>query len=149
MGNFLIYLLILAISLGPMGFETFSFSAGPENREVNLDLTSEQIQTIKDLKIQFRREEAQIQKKIMIKRMEFRTLNPEEISGEKGEEIRRQMKALMLQARGRSLFYQQEAFLVLTPEQRKKISFETDLGFHCRGWFHRGGRWGLGPGDSR
>jgi hypothetical protein len=132
-----------------MGFETCSFSAGPEDREVNLDLTPGQIQELNDLKAQFRREEEQIRKKIMIKRMEFRTLNPEELKSDKGEEIRRQIQSLLFQARERSLFYRQEALMVYTPEQRKKISAEADLGFHCRGWFHRGGRWGGGgPGPA-
>ena len=147
MGNFFIYLLTIMISLGPMGFETSSFSAGPEELDVNLDLTPGQIQELNDLKVQFRREEEQIRKKIMIKRMEFRTLNPEELKSDKGEEIRRQIQSLMFQARERSLFYRQEAFMVYTPEQRKKISAETDLGFHCRGWFHQGGRWGGGTGS--
>jgi hypothetical protein len=147
-GNFLLYLLIIGISLGPMGFETSSFSAGPEDRDVNLDLTPGQIQELNDLKAQFRREEEQIRKKIMMKRMEFRTLNPEELKSDQGEEIRRQIQSLLLQARERSLFYRQEAFMVFTPEQRKKISAETDLGFHCRGWFHRGGRWGTGTGSG-
>lgn len=136
------------ISLGPLGFETFSFSAGPEDREVNLDLAPRQIQELNDLKAQFRREEEQIRKNMMIKRMEFRSLNPEELKSDKGEEIRRQIQSLMFQARERSLFYRQEAFMVYTPEQRKKISAETDLGFHCRGWFHRGGRWGAGTGSG-
>jgi Spy/CpxP family protein refolding chaperone len=127
-----------------MGFETYSFAAGPENREVNLDPTPEQIQTLKDLKIQFHREQSQIRKKIMIKRMEARTLTPDEFNGEKGDEIRNQIQSLMLQARERSLFYREEAYRVYTPEQRKKISPDTDLGFHCRGWFRRGGRWGSG-----
>ena len=123
-----------------MGFETYSLSAGPEDRDMNLDLTPGQSQTLKNLKIQFYREQDQIRRKIMIKRMELRTLNPEEIRTDKGEEIRRQIQSLLIQARERSLFYRQEAFLVYTPEQRKKISAETDLGFHCRGWFRRGGR---------
>jgi hypothetical protein len=147
-GIFFIYLLTIVISLGPMGFETSSFSGGPEDRDVNLDLSPRQIQELNDLKAQFRREEAQIQKKIMIKRMEFRTLNPEELKTDQGEEIRRQIQFLMFQARERSLFYRQEALMVYTPEQRKKISPETDLGFHCRGWFHRGGRWGAGTGSG-
>jgi len=131
-----------------MGFETYSLSAGPEDRDMNLDLTPGQSQTLKNLKIQFYREQDQIRRKIMIKRMELRTLNPEEIRTDKGEEIRRQIQSLLIQARERSLFYQQEAFMVYTPEQRKKISAETNLGFHCRGWFRRGGRWGAGIGSG-
>ena len=84
----------------------------------------------------------------MIKRMELRTLNAEEIRAEKGEEIRREIQTLLIQVRERSLYYQQEATLVLTPGQRKKISVETDLGFHCGGWFRRGGRWGMGSGSG-
>ena len=132
-----------------MGLETCSFSAGPEDREVNLDLTPGQIQELNDLKAQFRREEEQIRKKIMIKRMEARTLSSEDFRGEKGEEIRGQIQSFLFQIRERSLFYRQEAFRVLTPEQRKKMSSEIDLGFHCRGWFRRGGRWGALPAPSQ
>jgi Spy/CpxP family protein refolding chaperone len=137
-----------------MGFEPLVFSAGSEVRADDLELTPDQDQTLKTLNQQFHREQAQIRKKIMIRRMELRTLNAEEIRAEKGEEIRREIQTLLLQGRERALFYRQEATQVLSPEQRKKISAETDLGFHCGGWFHRGGRWGIGtgsggPGSSR
>lgn len=143
MADFLLRLFIV-MSLLPMGFETFCFSASPEERDLNVELTPAQVQELNDLKAQFHREEEQIRQKIMVKRMEFRTLNPEELKSEKGEEIRRQIQSLMFQARERSLFYRQQAFMVYTPEQRRKISAEADLGFHCRGWFQRGGRWGAG-----
>ncbi|MBI4767171.1 MAG: Spy/CpxP family protein refolding chaperone [Deltaproteobacteria bacterium] len=144
----LLYLLILGIGLGPMGFETRAVSAGPEIRADDLELTPDQAQTLKTLNQQFHREQAQIRRKIMIKRMELRTLNAEEIRADEGEELRREIQALLLQARERSLYYRQEAYQVLTPEQRKKIPVETDLGFHCGGWFRRGGRWGMGSGSG-
>ncbi len=84
----------------------------------------------------------------MIRRMELRTMNAEEIRAEKGEEIRREIQSLLFQARERSLHYRQEAILVLTPEQQKRISVDTDLGFHCGGWHRRGGRWGMGAGGG-
>jgi hypothetical protein len=114
-----------------------------------LDLNPEQGRLLKDLKTQFRQEENEIRKKVMLKRMEFRTLSPEEFKGEKGEDLRRQMQALMLQARERALFYQQEALSILTPEQKKKLPPDCDLGFHCRGWFRRGGGPGMGMGMGR
>jgi len=127
-----------------MGFETYSFSADLENRDDDLELTSGQIQTLKELKTQFRRELAQIRKKIRIKRIELKTLTHEEYRAEKWEELKREIQSLMLQARERALFYQKEALMVFTPEQQKKIPAEFNLGFHCGGWFRRGGRWRTG-----
>jgi hypothetical protein len=147
-GNFLLYFIIIVISLGPMGVETCFSSAGPEGRDMNLDLTPGQVQALKDLNVQFYREQSQLREKIIIKRMEARNLSPDDFRGEKGEEIRSQIQSFLFQVRERSLFYRQEAFKVLTPEQRKKISTETDLGFHCRGWLRRGGRWGAGSGSG-
>jgi Spy/CpxP family protein refolding chaperone len=144
----LLYLFILGISFGPMGFQPPAVSAGSEIRADDLELTPDQVQNLKTLNQQFQREQAQIRRKVMIKRMELRTLNAEEIRAEKGEEIRREIQALLFQARERSLYYRQEAALVLTPEQRKRLSIETDLGFHCGGWFRRGGRWGMGTGSG-
>jgi Spy/CpxP family protein refolding chaperone len=155
--NFLrniLYLLIIGLSLGPPGFGLPAFSAAPEIQADDLELTPDQVQTMKTLNQQFHREQAQIRRKIMILRMELRTLNPEEVRGEEGEEIRREIQNLLIQIRERSLFYRQEAFLVLSPEQRKKISAETDLGFHCGEMFRRRGRRGMemrggGPATSK
>jgi hypothetical protein len=141
-------LLILGLGLGPLGFAPPAVSAGPEIRTDDLELTPDQVQTLKTLNREFQREQAQIRKKVMIRRMELRTLNAEEIRADKGEEIRREIQALLFQARERSLYFQQEAILVLTPEQRNRISVETDLGFHCGGWFRRRGRWGMGTGNG-
>ena len=140
---------MLGVSLSPIGIGIFPFPSDREIRADDLGLTSGQIQTLKELKIQFHREMAQIRKKMMIKRMELRTLTYEEYKAEKGEEIRREIQSLMLQARERSLFYRHEAFGVFTPDQQKKIAAESDLGFHCGRWFHRGGRWGTGTGKGR
>ncbi len=83
----------------------------------------------------------------MMKRMELRTLTPEENKGERGEELRRQIQTLLIQVRERSLFYHQEALKVLTPEQRKQIPPETDLGFQCdMGFRGRGMGMGMGRG---
>jgi hypothetical protein len=135
---------MIGIIFNPMGGKVFSFPQDLDLGADDLELSLEQIQTLKDLKIQFQREQAQLRRKILIKRMELRTLNPEDLRADKGEEIRRQIQSLLIQARERSLFYRQEAFMVFTLEQRKKISAEADLGFHCRGFFRRGGRWGAG-----
>ena len=140
---------MIGIILSPIGGEVFPF---PPDREIgtdDLELTSEQSQTLQDLKVQFHREQAKIRRKIMIKRMELRTLNSEDLRAYKGEEIRRQIQSLLFQVRERSLFYRQEAYMIFTPEQRKKISSESDLGFHCGGWFRRGGDGvpGLEAGD--
>lgn len=144
----ILYLLILGITLGPLGFPPPAVSAGPEIRADDLELTPDQVQTLKTLNQEFQREQAQIRRKVMIRRMELRTLNAEETRAGKKEEIRREIQTLLFQARERSLYFQQEAILVLTPEQRKRISVETDLGFHCGGWFRRGGRWGMGSGSG-
>jgi Spy/CpxP family protein refolding chaperone len=114
-----------------------------------LDLTAEQVRLLKDLKRRFRQEENEIRRNMMPKRRELMTLSPEEFRGEKGEDLRRQLQASMVQARGRALVYQQEALSILTPEQKKKLSPDSDLGFNYRGWF-RGGRGpGMGMGMGR
>jgi hypothetical protein len=148
LANLLFYLFIIGTIFSPMGGEVFCSPADHEIGTDDLELTSEQIQTLQDLKVQFHREQAQIRRKIMIKRMELRTFTPEDLRADKGEEIRRQIQSLLLQARERSLFYRQEAYMIFTLEQRKKISSESDLGFHCGGWFRRGGRWGAGIGSG-
>ncbi|MBA4394867.1 MAG: hypothetical protein C0407_15050 [Desulfobacca sp.] len=140
---------IFGMTLCPIGAEAFSSPGGLDSWAEKLNLTSEQAQTLSDLQGQFRQELTQIRKKIMPKLMEFRTLSSEEVKGEKGNEFRRQIQSLMLQARERSLVYQKEALAVLTPEQRKKFPAESDLGFHCRGWFRRGGGPGMGTGKGR
>lgn len=137
---------LVGIILIPMTFE--SFSAEAEIRAEDLELTPDQVQTLKSLNRQFYREQAQIRKKIMVKRMEYRALSAEEFRGEKGEEIRSQIQSLLLQSRERALFYRQEAFRIYTPEQQKKISPLNDLGFHCGGGFRRGGRRGAGTGPE-
>jgi hypothetical protein len=103
---------------------------------------------LNDLQRQFRQELAQFRKKIMLKRMEFRTMTSEEFKGEKGEESRRLILSLMILARERSLVYQKEALAVLTPDQQKKLPAETDLGFHCQGLFRWGGGLGRGAGQG-
>jgi Spy/CpxP family protein refolding chaperone len=142
---------LLIISLGliitPVG------SAAPLEGEPvlsGLDLTPEQGRLIRDLKAQFRQEEKEIRKKMMLKRMELVTLSPGEFRGEKGEDLRRQLQALMLQARERALSYQQQALSILTPEQKKKLPPDSDLGFHCQGWSRGGGPGtGMGRGMGR
>jgi hypothetical protein len=140
--------LVIGIALNPIRVGAFPSSGGPDHWAENLSLTSEQTQTLKDLQRQFRQELAQFRKKIMLKRMELRTMTSGEFKGEKGEEFRRLIQTLMIQARERSLVYQKEALTVLTPEQQKKLPTETDLGFHCRGWFRWGGGLGRGPGQG-
>ena len=137
---------VIGILLWTTGGWALPPDMGSESWSANLNLTAEQNRILKDLKSQFRQEESQIQKKMMIRRMELRTLLSEELNGEKGEELRRQIQSLLLQARERALFFQQEALTVLTPEQKKKLPLESDLGFHCRGMFHRGGGPGMGRG---
>jgi Spy/CpxP family protein refolding chaperone len=139
--------LVIGIALNPIRVGAFPSSGGPYSWGENLSLTPEQTQTLKDLQRQFRQELAQFRNKIMLKRMELRTMTSEEFKGEKGEESRRLMQSLMMQARERSLVYQKEALAVLTPEQKKKLPAETDLGFQCRGWLRRGGGMGRGSGQ--
>ena len=139
------FLLVIGMGLSLAGIEAFS---APPNREPwteKLNLTSEQVQAFKDLRGRFRQELIQIQKKIMLLRLELRTLTAEEIRGEREDENRRQIQALLLQTRERSLFYQQEALRILTPDQREKLPPETDMGFQCGRWFP----WGKGPGMGR
>ncbi|MFH0786146.1 MAG: periplasmic heavy metal sensor [Pseudomonadota bacterium] len=138
--------LIIGIALSPIRVGAFPPSRGPDRWADNLNLTSEQAQTLENLHRQFRQELIQLRKKIMLKRMELRTLTSEELRGDKGDEARRQIQSQMLQARERALVYQKEALAVLTPEQQKKMPAETDLGFHCGGWFRRGGGLGMGMG---
>jgi Spy/CpxP family protein refolding chaperone len=114
-----------------------------------LDLAPEQLRLLRDLRGQFTTEERGIRKKMMHKRMELMTLSPEDFKGEKGEDLRRQIQSLLLQARDRVLFYQQEALNVLTPEQKKRLPPDFDLGFRCRGWFHQGGHSGMGMGMGK
>lgn len=137
---------MIGTSLCPREVGAFPPSGGPDRWAENLNLTSEQAQTLKDLHRQFRQELIQIRKNIMLLRMELRTLTSEELRRDKGDEARRQIQSQMLQARERALVYQKEALEVLTPEQQKKLPAETDLGFHCGGWFRRGGGLGMGRG---
>lgn len=146
--KFIGYLWIIGMGLSLSVIGAFSASAYTEPFVENLDLTPEQAQTFKDLRSRFRQELVQIQKKIVLCRLELRTLTPEEYKGEKGEEFRRQTQSLLLKVRERSLFYQQEALRILTPEQRGKLPPETDLGFHW-GRMFRGGGPGMGRGMGR
>ena len=139
------FLWIIGLGLHLVGSEALSAPPDPEIWAEKLNLLPEQVQTLKDLRGRFRQELIQNRKKIMIKRLELRTLTPEEYKGEKGEELRREIQSLYLQARERSLFYQQEALRIFTPEQREKLFSEMDLGFHCG----RGLPWGKGPGMGR
>ncbi|MGC1401863.1 MAG: Spy/CpxP family protein refolding chaperone [Thermodesulfobacteriota bacterium] len=136
------FLWIVGLGLHLAGIEALSASPNPEPWAENLNLTPEQAQNLKELKSRFHQESAQGRKKIMMKRMELRTLTPEENKGETGEALRRQIQSLLLQAHERSLFYYQEALKVFTPEQREKLSPETDLGFRPGMGFRRG----MGPG---
>jgi Spy/CpxP family protein refolding chaperone len=135
------FLWIIGLGFCLAGVEAFSAPPYAEPREELLNLSPEQAQNLKDLKSRFSQEFIQIRKKIMMKRMELRTLTPEENKGERGGELRRQIQSLLIQARERSLFYHQEALKVLTPEQRKQIPPDTDLGFQCNM-----GLRGRGPG---
>ena len=144
----IICLWIIGISLNTTAIGAYHLSRGQERWTEDLNLTSEQIQNLKDLQIRFRQELAQIRKKIIITRMELRTLTPEEFKGDKGEEFRLQIQSLLLQARERSLVYQKEALTVLTPEQRGKLSSGSHLGFHCGRWFRGGGGPGMGSGKG-
>ncbi len=138
---------IIGLGLSLSGIEVFSAPPYTEPWDEIPKLSPEQAQTLKELKSRFRQEFFQIRKKIMMKRMELRTLTPEENKGERGEELRRQIQTLLIQARERSLFYHQEALKVLTPEQRKQIPPETDLGFQCdMGFRGRGMGMGMGRG---
>jgi hypothetical protein len=142
----ILYLIILGINLALLGFNPLAVSAGSEIQADELELTPDQVLTLKSLNQQFHRDQAQIRRKIMIKRLELKTLNTEEIKAEQVEELRREIQSLLIQAREKALFFRQEAIQVFTPRQREKISAENDLGFHCRGWLRRGGRWGMGAG---
>ena len=137
---------IMGLGLHLAGIEAFSAFPNPEPWAENLNLTAEQTQSLKELKSRFRQESAQVGKKIMMKRMELRTLTPEENKGETGEELRRQIQSLLFQAHERSLFYYQEALKVFTPEQLKKLPSDTDLGFRPGMGFRRGMGHGMGPG---
>lgn len=140
------FLWVMGLVLHLAGIEAFSASPNPEPGAENLNLTPEQTQSLKELKSRFRQELTQVRKKIMMKRMELRTLTPEENKGERGEELRRQIQSLLLQAHERSLFYYQEALKIFTPEQLKKLPSDTDLGFWPGMGFRRGMGLGMGPG---
>jgi hypothetical protein len=114
-----------------------------------LNLTIEQRRLLKDLRESFRQEEKEIRRNVMQQKMELRTLSQEEFRGEKGENLRRQLQSLMLQARERALYYHQQALAILTTEQKKKLPPDADLGFHCRGWFGGGRGPGMGMGRGR
>lgn len=142
------FLFVMGLALGLSGVEVDCAFPDMGPWSENLNLTPEQVQSLKEIKNRFRLEEVQIRKKIMMKRMELRTLTPEESRGEPGEELRRKIQALLFQGRERSLYYHQEALKVLTPEQQKKLPSDADLGFQCRMGFGRGGM-GMGRGMGR
>jgi Spy/CpxP family protein refolding chaperone len=136
------FLWIMGLVLHLAGVEAFSASPNPEAWAENLNLTPEQVQSLKELKSRFHQELTPVRKGIMMKRMELRTLTPEENKGERGEELRRQIQSLLLQAQERSLYYHQEALKVFTPEQLKNLPLDSDLGFRPGMGFRRG----MGPG---
>lgn len=147
-GEICIFFFIIGLVSLSSPIVAFPTLPNPDAWSENLNLTPEQVQSLKEIKNRFRLEEVQIRKKIMMKRMELRTLTPEESRGEPGEELRRKIQALLFQGRERSLFYHQEALKVLTPEQQKKLPSDADLGFQCRMGFGRGGM-GMGRGMGR
>jgi len=143
-------LLVLAVMLVPLWARAMPRGGGPEPWAEEVQLTAEQVQILKTLQGQFRQELVQIHHKVMVKRMELRTLASETFKEEKGEELRRQIQALRIQARERTLAYQKEALAVLTPEQQKKISPECELGFRCWVWPSQKGKGrGLGRMQPR
>jgi Spy/CpxP family protein refolding chaperone len=111
-----------------------------ESWEEKITLTSEQARAIQDLRSQFLQELISFRKQITDKRIELKTLTPEEFRGERGNQLRREMQTLLHQGRERSLFYQQQALSILTPAQQAKLPPGTDLDFRCSwGMGHRGG----------
>jgi Spy/CpxP family protein refolding chaperone len=148
--SFFLFLVLLSLMMIlPVSLPGASPPPEDEPAWTALDLAPEQVRLLKDLRVQFTTEERGIRKKMMHRRMELMTLSPEDFKGEKGEDLRRQIQSLMLQARDRALFYQQEALNVLTPEQKKKLPPDFDLGFRCRGWFRQGGHSGMGMGMGK
>ena len=145
------FLLGILLTFWGIGITPICSAAPWEDQTVwsGLNLTPEQGRFLQNLMIQFNQEEKEIRRNMMGKRMELKTLSPEEFRGEKGEELRRQLQALMFRARERALYYQQEALSILTPEQRKKLPPDCQLGFHCPNWFRRGGGPGMGMGRGR
>jgi hypothetical protein len=122
--------------------------AGPpsrdwENGTVSLNLTDEQAQAFQELRHRFRQELIQIRKKMADKRLELRTLSEEESQGVRGEEIRKDLQALLLNGREKALVYQSEALKILRADQKEKLPAGSDLGFRCH--------WGslLGGGAGR
>jgi hypothetical protein len=121
--------------------------AGPPDRELegepkNLNLTDDQAQAFQELRIRFRQEMIQVQKKMASKRLELRTLSEEEFQGVRGEEIRKELQALFLNGRERALVFQSEALKILRADQKEKLPAGSDLGFRCP-W---GSLMGGGPG---
>lgn len=146
-----IFFFIIGLVSHLAGIDAFSAPPDPEPWAENLNLSPDQAQSLKELRSRFRQELMQVRKRIMLYRLELRTLTPEETKGERGEELRRLTQSLLLKMRERSLFYQQEALKILTPEQREKLPPEADLGFHWGKMFHRGGPGmgrGMGPGGK-
>jgi hypothetical protein len=121
--------------------------AGPVDRElesgsVMLNLTDDQAQAFQDLRNRFRQEMIQVRKKMASKRLELRTLSEEESQGVRGEEIRRDLQALLLNGRERALVYQSEALKILRSDQKERLPAGSDMGFRCHWGFFMGG----GPG---
>jgi hypothetical protein len=135
-------LLGLALCLGGSCslVEGFSPEQPSDSWADKLNLLPEQAGTIQELRTRFLLEMGLLRKQMSIKRLELRILSPEEFKGQQGDPLRREMQTLMLQIRERSLFYQQEALKVLSPEQQENLPPGTDLGFH--------GRFGMGPGPG-
>ena len=142
---FILFTAGLAVSL--TGSSSHSFPPAQRINPETLELSPAQIKIFQELQIKFQKEMDQIANKMTIKRMEMRTLSRDELKGEKGDELRDQIRSLMLQAREKSLFYQQEIFDRLTPEQKEKVSSERELGFQCGPWLR--GEKGFGMGMRR
>jgi Spy/CpxP family protein refolding chaperone len=137
----------MVLMVFPSRIETFPRSAHQENWAKHLQLSAEQVQVLRAIQRQYRQELVQINHKVMLKRIELKSLNQEEFMGENGEELRRQIQTLRIRARERSLVYQKEALAILTPEQQKKLPPDCTMGFYCREWMPRGGM-GRGMGRS-
>ncbi|MEW6185434.1 MAG: hypothetical protein AB1585_06820 [Thermodesulfobacteriota bacterium] len=137
----IIILCLLNAVIGTIGTVLFPFSAWGDQENPPLNLTPAQAQAINALRREFQREEIQTRQKIMLRRMELRTLTPEERQGEKGEALKNEIRSLMLHSRERSVYYRQEALKMLSPEQQQMLPPESAFGFHCRSRFHRRGGW--------
>lgn len=138
----LLWTVLGGILWGASAAEAWPPRADPSLGIENLNLTGEQQLAFQELQGRFRQEIDQLRKKIGTLRLELRTLSPEEFQGSKGEGIRAEIRTQVIAGRERALFFQNEAWKLLTPDQREKLSAGDDLGFRC----HWGGLTGRGPG---